>query len=97
MVGNGEPSSAYGSCSVTAGCPYGQWQTTRRNARGLLPSWRSTMSRSLRSVVSLSRSRPAPGVDSLDDEQPLIRPDESEPPRLPYERRSALVERETVA
>ncbi|MGH8978817.1 MAG: alpha-isopropylmalate synthase regulatory domain-containing protein [Acidimicrobiia bacterium] len=36
VVGNGSPSASYGSCSVTAGRPYGQRTATRPNARVVL-------------------------------------------------------------
>ena len=104
MVGNGAPLSSYGSCSVTAGRPNGHRAATRRKARGRLPIWRSTMSRSstrdtvawtpsLRCQATLWRSggMPAlPGADALDDEEPLARLDVADPagPRGRVQRRS---------
>src|SRR2546430_8293533 len=85
VVGNGSPCSSNGSCSVTAGRPKGQRTATRRNARGARPSCRSTTSRSStapqRNGVLL-----LPARNALDDEQPLARADEAEPPRLPRKR-----------
>ena len=91
VVGNGAPSESYGFCSVTAGSPYGQRMTTRRSARGGLPSWRST---SIASAVRVSRPRLPPGIDPLDDEEPFVRANEPEPTRFPHEGRATLVERE---
>src|SRR5690242_19051127 len=52
----------------------------RRNARGLRPSWRSTMSRSSTLGEASVRVQPAP--DAAHDEELLARLDEAEAPRL---------------
>ena len=85
-VGNGVPPSSNGACSVTAGSPNGQRATTRRNARGGRPSCRSTISRSASLTTGVLLVLAAPGVDAADDEQPLPRLHEPEPPRLAHER-----------
>src|SRR3954466_15638571 len=87
VVGNGAPFSSYGACSVTAGRPNGHRATTRRNARGRRPSWRSTISRS--SMTRDASVRLQPAFDPADDEQLLPRLHEPEPARLSRELRVA--------
>src|SRR4051794_11408382 len=83
VVGNGAPFSSYGACSVTAGRPNGQRATTRRNARGRRPSWRSTMARS--SMTRDASVRLQPALDPAHDEQLLARLHQSEAARLTRE------------
>src|SRR6185437_2950001 len=85
IVGKGSPSLSYGLCSVTVGCPEGQRTTTRLKARGGLPSWASTVARSLSITVDRSVSA-APGLDALDDEEMLAGADVPEASRLACER-----------
>src|SRR4051794_8697292 len=84
VVGNGSPDSSNGACSVTAGRPYGQRTATCLNARGFLPSWRSTISRS--STRADRSPLVDPPGDALDDEEPLAGPHEPDAPRLALER-----------
>src|SRR5512133_393991 len=89
IVGKGSPFSSYGACSVTAGRSNGQRTTTRRNARGGLPSWRSTAARSLSTCAEPS-VRLLPRLDALDDEEVLAGTDVPELPRLPRDAVEAL-------
>src|SRR5262245_34110163 len=86
VVGKGLPDSSYGDCSVTAGRPKGQRAATRLKARGGRPSCRSTTARSRAVRSSTTAADPSvllqPGVDPLDDEEPLVGPDEPEPASL---------------
>ena len=70
-----------------------QRTATRRKARGGRPSWRATTSRS--SIAPQPRRvRAQPGVDALDDVQPLAGPDEAEVARGALERLRARRARE---
>src|SRR2546430_16060827 len=60
---------------------------TRRKARGGRPSCRATTASSF--MPPDRTLRVLPGLDPLDDEEALPRLDESEPARLPHERRVA--------
>src|SRR6266511_1463345 len=85
VVGNGLPSSSNAACSVTAGRPYGQRTTTRRNARGRRPSCRSTTARSS-SIGGKRSASPPPRLDPLDDEEMLPRAHVAERASLARER-----------
>src|SRR5215211_192075 len=78
-----------------AGSPNGQRTATRRNARGVRPSWRATTARS--SITADARRRLArrpPLGDPFDDEQPLAGLHVAEAPGLAHQRRVARLRRQ---